>query len=229
MKHLPFIQGWLIALLLLPFAVHADEWRELPYEDIAQMPVMLAKVDTDHVFSTRFQIERADGKQGLPTNLRVEVLASGKTFPVRVDANGGLQLPIRQDWVDAKAGLRVNQPKGSMKLAYKYEARTPPGTRMSYAQLTESVAVMERGIKQAAGLMSFMAPKPYALGIVFPPGPAQQVTLTFADGSSKSFRTSAKSKIGSADNSLELPWNSRWRDAQVNLSAPLRGVMPLLK
>lgn len=223
------LQGWLIALLLLPFAAQADEWRELPYEDIARMPVILAKVDADHVFSTRFLIERADGRQALPSNLRVEVLASGKAYPVPVDADGGLQLPVRQDWVDAGATLRVNQPKGSMKLSYKYQVRTPPGTRMSYARLTESVTVMERGIKQAAGWMSFVAPKPYALGVVFPPGPAQQITLTFADGSSKSFRTSAKSRIGGADNSLELPWNARWRDAQVSLSTPLRGVMPLLK
>lgn len=223
------LQGGLVALLLVSGIAQGEEWREIAYKDIARMQLALEKVDTDHVFSSRYSVKQADGKQVLPSTLRIEIVAAGKNVPVRVDPDGNVQLPIRQDWVDVGAMLRINQPKGSLKLAYNYKVRTPPGTQMRYSQLTESLEVMERGIKQAAGFLSFMAPEPYALGIMFPSGPRQEVLLTFPDGSIKRFRTSSRSKIEGADNSIELPWNPRWRDAEVTLSAPLGGVLPLMK
>lgn len=223
------LQGWPVAMLLISSVAQAEEWREIPYKDIARMQLVLEKVDTEHIFSSRYSVKRTDGKQALPSNLQIEIVAAGKTVPVRVDPEGNVQLPIRQDWADAGAKLRINQPKGALTLAYNYKVRTPAGTRMRYSQLTESLLVMERGIKQAAGFLSFMAPEPYALGIMFPPGPRQEVLLTFPDGSTKRFRTSSRSKIEGADNSIEVPWNPRWRDAEVTLSAPLGGVLPLMK
>lgn len=219
----------LLAMLLVQGAAIAGQGREVAYKDIARAELMLGKVDTDHVFDTEFRVKPAREGASLPPDLRVEVVVSGKTVPIRFDPDGKLYLPARQDWLDAGAKVRLNHPKDEVLLTYTYTARTPPGIRMSYSRLTESLQVMERGIEREAGLLRFMAPKPYALGMVFEPGAVQEVTLRFADGSRKSFRSVTKTAIKGASNSLELPWNPRWNDVEVELSAPAKGVLPLVK
>ena len=71
---------------------------------------MLDEVDTDHVFSTRYGIAPTKGKT-LPQDLRVEVRVSGRDMPMKMDPDGRMHLPARQDWIDAGAKLHVNQPK----------------------------------------------------------------------------------------------------------------------
>lgn len=214
--------------LLLAGAAHAVEAsRELPYKDLVRIPLMMEKVDDDHVFSGEFSVSPADAEQPLPADLRVEVLVRGKAVAVQIDPDGRMRLPVRQDWIDAGAKLRVNQPKDRLLLRYDFRARPPSGTRMRYSQLAESADVMARGIKAEAGWLGFVAPKPYALDIRFPPGPAQVLEIRFADGSSKRWRAVAKGDGGY--NGIELPWKPEWRDAEVTLSAPLGGVVPLVK
>jgi hypothetical protein len=215
----------LLLLVLVAGGAGAEEWREIPYKDLARMQVMLEKVDTDHVFSSDFSVSPVDAKQGLPGDLRVEVLVGGKAVAVRVEPGGRMHLPIRQDWIDAGAKVRLNQPKGKLAVNYNFRARTPAGTRMRYSQLAESAEVMARGIKAEAGLLSFVAPKPDALDIRFRPGPLQVLTIRFADGTSKRWQAVAKGGY----NGIELPWKPEWRDAEVTLSAPLGGVMVLVK
>lgn len=223
--------GWFSAAalaLLLAGAAHAAEAsREVPYKKLVRIPLMMEKVDDDHVFSGEFSVASADAKQPLPGDLRVEVLVGDKAVAVRVDPDGRLRLPVRQDWVDAGARLRINQPKDRLVLGYNFRARPPSGTRMRYAKLAESADVMARGIKAEAGWLGFAAPGPYALDIRFPPGPAQTLEIRFADGSSKRWTAVAKGDGGY--NGIELPWKPEWRDAEVTLSEPLGGVMPLVK
>jgi hypothetical protein len=218
--------GWLLCALLAIGAARAEQSREVPYKDLARMQLMLQKVDADHVFSSSFSVDPAVSSDRLSADLRVEVVVDGKAVPVPVDPDGRMHLPVRQDWVDAGARLRVNQPKGKVLLGYHFKARNPPGTRMRYARLAESAEVMARGIREEAGLLGFLAPKPRALDIRFPPGPAQELVLRFADGTSKRYRAVAKGDGGY--NGIELPWNPDWRDAEVVLSAPIGGIVPLL-
>lgn len=218
--------AWLLLLLVLVAdGARAEQWREIPYNDLARMQVMLEKVDADHVFSSDFSVAPVEAKQGLPVDLRVEVLVGGRAIVVRVDPDGRMHLPIHQEWIDAGAKVRLNQPKGTLAVRYNFRARTPAGTRMRYSQLAESAEVMARGIKAEAGLLSFVAPKPHALDIRFRPGPLQVLTIRFADGTSKRWQAVAKGGY----NGIELPWEPEWRDAEVTLSAPLGGVMPLVR
>ena len=216
-----------LALLLAGAAQAAEASRELSYKELVRIPLMMEKVDGDHVFSGEFSVASADAKQPLPADLRVEILVRDQAVAVQVDPDGHLQLPVRQDWVDAGARLRINQPKDRLVLRYNFSARPPSGTRMRYAKLAESAEVMARGIKAEAGWLSFAAPAPYALDLRFKPGPAQVLELRFADGSSK--RWTATVKGDGSYNGIELPWKPEWRDAQVTLSEPVGGVMPLVK
>jgi len=210
-----------LALLALPLAAWA-EWRDIPYGDVAKMPLMLGKVDPQHVYSFSFKATPMKGQKALPADFRLQIkLKGGQLLPVAIRPDGVVDMPIRQDWADSGALLQSNQPKGVVMVGMNLDARTPPGTKMSYAQLTESLPILERGISEYAGLMSFLAPDVKALVLKFDK-PGHTAVLTLPDGKKKSWTADAKGRI-------ELPWNAKWAAGMVELSAPLVGVDQIMK
>jgi len=209
------------ALLALPLAAMA-EWRDIPYADVAKMPLMLGKVDPGHVYRFSFKASPMKGQKALPADFRLQIkLKGGQLLPVAIRPDGVVDMPIRQDWADSGALLQSNQPKGVVMVGMNLDARTPPGTKMSYAQLTESLPILERGISEYAGLMSFLAPDVKALVLKFDK-PGHTAVLTLPDGKKKSWTADAKGRI-------ELPWNAKWAAGMVELSAPLVGVDQIMK
>ncbi|CAN5187523.1 hypothetical protein BH11PSE14_BH11PSE14_21990 [soil metagenome] len=216
----------LALLLLLPglagVATARADWRDVPYKDIAKMPMGLAAVDPGHVFSYAFLVRSKTAGAALPADLQLRVLAAGVVTPLPVQPDGKVELPIRQDWVDAGAVLQVNQPKDRVSLGLAFTPRTPPGTRMRYGRLAECAPVMERGIAQMAGMMRFLAPKVRSLALRFDASGRQSLTLVHPGGKRASFATDASGV-------LKLPWNADWAESVVELSAPLKGIEPVLK
>ena len=208
------------ALLCLPLAALA-EWRDIPYADVARMPLTLDRVDPQHILTARLVAKPGKGLKALPADLRLQVKVNGQLIPVAIAADGSIQLPIRQDWVEAGAVLQSNQPKGVVAVSMNFDTRTPAGTQMSYAKLTESAPVIERGIADMAGLMSFMAPDVKALVLKFA-GPGHTAVLTLPGGKQKSWKADSQGR-------LELPWEPKWAAGTVELSAPLAGIDQILK
>lgn len=219
MPHL-FRSFALLALLLAGPA--AAEWREIPYADIAKMPMGLKKADPQGVYSAHYMALPAEGKTALPPGLQLQVKAGDQIVPVDIASDGRLNLPFRQDWVDQGAVVRVNQPKGAFRMMFNMQPRVPNTTRLSYAQLTESATVMERGVKQMAGMLSLFAPKVKAFTLEFAAGAIQTATLTWPDGKKKTWKTGADGKI-------HLPWEPDWGKVMVELSAPLKDLGPKIK
>jgi hypothetical protein len=209
------------SLLALPLTALAD-WRDIPYRDVAKMPLMLGKVDPQHVCSFSFKATPMKGHKALPADFRLQVkLKDGQVLPVAIHPDGRVDMPIRQEWADEAAILQSNQPKGVVMVGMTLDARTPPGTKMSYAQLTESLPILERGISEYAGLMSFLAPDVKALVLKFDK-PGHTAVLTLAGGKQKSWTADDKGRI-------ELPWEPKWAAGVVELRAPLAGVDPIMK
>jgi len=210
-----------IALLALPLSAWA-EWRDIPYGEVAKMPLMLGKVDPQHVYSYSFKATPMKGQKALPADFRLQIkLKDGQLLPVAIHPDGRVDMPIRRDWADAGAILQSNQPKGVVMVGMNLDARTPSGTRMSYGQLTESLPILERGISEYAGLMSFLAPDVKALVLKFDK-PGHTAVLSLAGGKQKRWTADAKGRI-------ELPWEPKWAAGVVELSAPLVGVDPIMK
>jgi len=212
----------LLALLALATqAARAAEWRDIPYADVAKMPLVLAKVDTQHVFTSSMVAKPGKGLSALPADYKLQLKVDGQVIPLAVAADGRVSLPIRQDWADAGAVIQTNQPKGRVVVSLSFDSRVPPGVRMSYAQLTEAAPVLERGIKEVAGLASFLAPgvEHFTLSFAQPP---QTLLLTLPDGKKRSYKTDAKGLI-------VLPWEPKWAAGIVELSAPLKGIDQTLK
>ena len=93
---------------------------------------------------------------------------------------------------------------------------------MTYGQLTESVPVLERGIKEMAGMLSLFAPKVKQVVLKFEKGTPQTATLSLPDGKKKVWKTDA-------DGRIQLPWEPDWSAAAVVLSAPLKGIDQVMK
>ena len=211
----------LLALaLLFPASAALAEWREIPYADVAKMPLLLAKVDTQHVFTTAMYAKPGKGEAGLPPDYQLHLRVGGKEMPVTIHPDGRIDLAFRQDWADAGAVLLSNAPKGRVAVSMKLDSRVPPGTRMSYAQLCESAQVLDRGIAEYAGVMSFLAPD-VTVVLKFDKLP-QSMTMTLPDGRKKAWKTDAKGQIS-------LPWEPKWVAGLVELSAPLSGIDQILK
>lgn len=221
---LPFLNPIVLAgLLLLSFASPAQAgWRDFPYTDMAKMGLTLGKVDPQKIFTVAMMARPGEGFDSMPTDFRLQVRLGTRTIPVPILPDGRIDLPIRQDWADAGAIVQTNQPKGRVKLNMNLNSRTPAGTRLSYAQLTESVPVMERGIKEMAGVMSFLAPKVKQLTLRFAKGQPQTVTLTLPDGKRKLWKSNAEGHA-------TIPWEPKWLQGSVLLSAPLQGIDQVLK
>jgi len=201
--------------------LRAEPWRDVPYGDIAKMPLVLAKVDPEHVFTVALVAKPGKGHAALPADFRLQLKVNGQIIPVAVAADGKIGLPFRQDWADAGAVLQSNQAKGRVAIAMDFISRVPAGTRMSYAQLTEAAPVLERGIGEVAGFMSFLAPEVRHFTLKFAQAP-QTVLLTLPDGKKRSYKTDAKGLI-------VLPWEPKWAAGIVELSAPLKGIDQTLK
>ncbi|MEO8160229.1 MAG: DUF2987 domain-containing protein [Arenimonas sp.] len=210
----------LAALVLAPTPAQA-EWRDIPYADVAKMPLTLAKVDPQHIFTVSLVAKPGKGQSALPSDFRMQLKVDDRVVPVPIAADGRISLPFRQDWADAGAVLQSNQPKGKVAVSMGANARVPPGTRMSYAQLTEAAPVLERGIREVAGVMSFLAPGVKLIVLRFEK-PPQSLSLVLPDGSKRSFKTGAKGV-------LEMPWQPKWAAGMVELSAPLVGIDQVLK
>jgi hypothetical protein len=213
----------LLALLLAIAAAPAfAQWREVPYADVAKMPLGLKKADPDGVFTAWYRLKPAKGQAAVPPGLEFRIRVGDQVVPVPIGPDGRVVFPTRPDWAEQGAVVLVNRPKGSFEMSFNLEARVPPGTRMAYAALAESAPVLERGIKDMAGLMSLFAPKVRGLLLDFAPGAPQTVEITLADGQRKTYKSDAKGRV-------RLPWEPAWADAVVVLSAPLKKIDPELK
>jgi hypothetical protein len=207
----------LAALLALAApATMAEEWREIPYADLAKMPLGLARVDPRRVFTTVMTVKPGKGLNALPADYKLQLKVNGEVVPVAVAADGTVKMAFRQDWVDAGAVLQSNQPKGRVVVSLNFVSRVPLGVRMSYAQLTEAAPVLEKGIREMAGLASFLAPEVKSFTLKFAQVP-QTLLLTLPDGKKRSYKTDAKGL-------LVLPWEPKWAAGIVELSAPLKGI-----
>jgi hypothetical protein len=210
----PFLAALLVAAALASPQARA-EWREVPYADVAKMSLDLKKSDPQGVFTTYYILKPAKGRKAPPADVQFRVRAGDQVIDVPVGPGGRVQFPLHPEWVEQGAVVLVNQPKGSFQMSFGLDPRTPPGTRMTYAALAESAPILERGIKDYAGMFSLFAPKVRGLLLDFEPGTPQTVDITLPDGKRRTFKADAKGRV-------RLPWEPDWAGAAVVLSAPLK-------
>ena len=114
--------------------------------------------------------------------------------PVAFDRDGRFSLPLRADLAAGDAVLWINQPKGVVGVSLSFTARLPQAKNTTYARLMESLPVMERIVKQQAGMMSFMVPKLQGMDLIYPIG-VTQTAMVGSGASAKTLRSDAQGRM----------------------------------
>jgi hypothetical protein len=185
----------LLCMLLPMLALAADPvGRLIPYQNLYGPLAGVRQVDPQGIVISSLRAESAQKDQPLPADLKMELRFGTTRQPVALDRDGRFTLPLRADWATGDAALWINQPKSAVVVVEGFTMRTPTATRLNYGQLMESLPVMERVVKQQAGMMSLVAPKPQGVELAFAPDTPQSV-IVGVGVQAKTWRTDAKGHV----------------------------------
>lgn len=188
----------LIALLclLLPMIASAADpvGRTIQYQKLYEPLAAVRQSDPQGVVISTLQAKSAQKNQPLPPDLKLELRYGTTRQPIALDHSGRFSLPLRADWAEGYASLWINQPKNVVGISLNFGARLPQTANTTYGRLMESLPVMERIVKQQAGMMSFMVPKLQGMDLRYPVGAAQ--TATVGTGTSaKTLRSDGQGRL----------------------------------
>jgi hypothetical protein len=198
----------LVALLLSGLMMAATAFaadpvgRTIPYQKLYEPIAKMRSGDPQGILIARLQARAAEKGKPLPADLKLELRTGGTSQPIAFDhVSGRFELPIRADWASGDTTqIWLNYPKSEVGITLDFSARLPPSANTSYGRLMESLAVVERMVKQQAGIMSFMAPKFEGVELIWPAGTAQ--TATIGTGAT------AKTLRSDAQGHLRIPFDS---------------------
>ena len=129
-------------------------------------------------------------KQG---DVVLTVVHAGGKQAFQVGADGRVDLPFKQQWLNEEAKMTINQPVGEkMGLGYGIDAVMPNGTQWQYASLMGSVKQSNDLVKSVAGMLSMLVPKTKSVVLVF--AKPAQVKIQAKDGL-RTLTSDAKNKI----------------------------------
>ena len=170
----------LLSGLLLSVITFAGDpaGRTIPYQKLYDPIVQIRRADPQGILIASLHARTKDKGQSLPADLKIELRAAGTSQPIAYDrVDGRFELPMRADWASGDTELWLNYPKSEVGIALDFSARLPPAARTTYGRLMESLPVVERLVKQQAGMMSFMAPRFEGVELIWTAGTAQTATI----------------------------------------------------
>lgn len=209
----------LLALLTVSSSSIATEpGRDIEYSKILETVAPAATADPDGVF--RIQLCAIPGKKGsaLPTDLALELRDGDRVQPLPLDAKQCFPPPRQPEWQKPEVKLHVNQPKGTVGLALRLDARVPTSTLLTYATLTESIPVMKRLIASQGVMVRMLAPKMKSVVLKYPPA-RTQTAIVHAPGGDQHYTSDTKGD-------LRIPYDADLAAAKVDLSALPQEISP---
>ena len=185
----------LLCLLLPMIATAADPvGRTIPYQKLYEPLATVHQSDPQGIVISTFQAKSAEKGQPLPPDLKMELRFGTTRQPIMLDHDGRFSLPLRADWASGDAALWVNQPKSMVGVSLSFTARLPQATNTTYGRLMESLSIMERIVKQQAGMMSFMVPKLQGMDLTYAAG-GVQTAMVGSGATAKTLRSDAQGRL----------------------------------
>lgn len=192
---MPRLLTALLCLLLPILASAADPiGRTIPYRKLYEPLSAARQSDPQGIVISALQAKPAQQDRPLPIDLKMELRYGATRQPVVLERDGRFSLPLRADWAAGEAALWINQPKNVVGISLDFGARLPPTTTTTYGRLMESLPLMERIVKQQAGMMSFMVPSLKGVDLTYAAGTIQTAVIgTGASG--KTLRSDAQGHL----------------------------------
>lgn len=182
--------------LLLPLIASATDptGRSIPYQKLYEPLSAIHQSDPQGIVVSSLQAQPSQKGQALPPDLRMELRYGTTRQAIVLDRQGRFTLPLRADLAANNASLWVNQPKGVVGIALSLEPRLPPTTSTSYGRLMECLPVMERLVKEQAGMMRFMVPSLKGVDLIYA-GDRLQTATVGTGTSAKTWRSDAQGRL----------------------------------
>lgn len=208
----------LLASFLVSWSSVAQHRPGVPYAEVVRLPLAL-KAQSSKI-NVAYAVKPGKDFKDLPKDLKVEIVVADRRIPVKVGADGALDLPLREDWVDAGAYLVNNQPFGRTTLTMNWRFQhhwnpNPIGAlQMPYASFEEARKEFDQ--------IAFGFPKPMKLTgwmMVFEK-PSSEVRVVMADGAIRVLQADVTGR-------LMLPIDPAWADAKLEFGSALRSIMPV--
>lgn len=88
--------------------------------------------------------------------IRVALVNDTQSLPLKIAADGLIDLPLRADFYKTDAEFRANQPKGKLSTSLGISTTwSPAGHEVEYAEIEECVRQMEMAAKDVAGWLLY--------------------------------------------------------------------------
>lgn len=90
------------------------------------------------------------------SEIRVALVNDAQSVPLKIAADGLIELPVRADFYKTEAEFRANQPKGKLRVSLGVSTTwSPPGHEVEYAEIEECMRQVEVAAKDVAGWLVY--------------------------------------------------------------------------
>ena len=171
MRHLLFLLSLLLANTTLAQPAHNSMPDSVQRVDevIVKNPKNAAVLSYDTVYERllRFRESKLDrvafkvkvtpkDPNVKQSDIRVALVNDEKSIPVKVDSEGHVELPFREEFYKTNAELMSNQPKGSLNVGVNINITWSGGKEIPYAEVEETVRQLQMAGKDLLGWFGYM-------------------------------------------------------------------------
>ena len=137
-----------------------------PYDPVYERLKRFRDSKLDRVeFVVKVKPNAPDVKQ---SDIRVSLVNDVQSLPLKLDGDGRIEIPMREDFYKTNAELLTNQPKGSLSTAITISVSWDGADEMPYAEVEETVRQLQLAGKDLLGWFGYMLFFPSVTSIDIP-------------------------------------------------------------
>lgn len=101
------------------------------------------------------------------SDIRVSLVNDAQSLPLKLDVDGRIELPLREDFYKTNAELLTNQPKGTLSTSVTIGVSWDGADELPYAEVEETIRQLQMAGKDVLGWFGYMIffPSVYSINI----------------------------------------------------------------
>ncbi len=136
-----------------------------PYDAVYERMKRFRDSKLDRVsLDVRVKSNAPDIKQ---SDIRVSLVNDTQSLPLKLDIDGRIELPLREDFYKTNAELLTNQPKGTLSTSVTIGVSWDGADELPYAEVEETIRQLQMAGKDVLGWFGYMIffPSVYSIDI----------------------------------------------------------------
>lgn len=170
-----------LALTSFASASAEDGGKDTPYQKYYKRLSPAKSADVENALKIIFCASAGNKSDVLPRGLEFEIRDGAEHVPLLIDDRLCFEIPVNSAWAEHDAVLHVNTSI-PIALAISISGRPPKATRLSYAELMNSIPAYQRVIASQGMLARVFMPAAHGLAMGFDKGKRHTVIVHAASG-----------------------------------------------